>query len=77
MAISIHPHDAALGAEVSGIDCAKPLDGDAIKTIKAAWDKYLVLILKMPSSYIVQEYSLEKILEKELETLKYFLKKDL
>ncbi|MBT3791613.1 MAG: TauD/TfdA family dioxygenase [Rhodospirillales bacterium] len=46
MAISIHPHDAALGAEVSGIDCAKPLDGDAIKTIKAAWDKYLVLILR-------------------------------
>ncbi len=44
MAISIKNLNAALGAEVSGIDLAKPVARDDIKAIEAAWSERLVVV---------------------------------
>src|SRR5439155_6752846 len=44
MAISIRNLDAALGAEVSGIDLSKPVARDDVKTIEDAWDERLVVV---------------------------------
>lgn len=44
MGISIQPLAEALGARITGIDLARPLDARTVSDIKAAWLKYLVLI---------------------------------
>jgi taurine dioxygenase len=44
MAISITNLDAALGAEVSGIDLSKPAAPDAVKTIEDVWNRRLVVV---------------------------------
>ncbi len=44
--IKVTPLSAACGAEISGIDLSKPLSRQEVEAVKAAWDKYLVLIFR-------------------------------
>src|SRR3954468_9416803 len=44
MTLSIRPLDAALGAEISGIDLSQPLTQTTIKTIEDAWRERLVVV---------------------------------
>lgn len=46
MAIEIKPTGAALGAEVSGIDLSRELDGASWATIRDAWHRHLVLLFR-------------------------------
>jgi taurine dioxygenase len=39
------PKDAILGAEIRGLDAAKPLAAEQLSALEAAWRKYLVLHL--------------------------------
>lgn len=41
--ISLHPFDAALGAEVRGIDLNQPLSDELVEAVRAAWAEHLVL----------------------------------
>ena len=41
--IEVQRSEYGLGADVSGIDLSKPLAGDTLSVIKAAWAEYLVL----------------------------------
>jgi taurine dioxygenase len=43
---SVIPSGKALGAEVTGIDLARPLTGDALEFVKAAWRDHLVLLFR-------------------------------
>ncbi|MGH8644034.1 MAG: hypothetical protein ACREX4_06070 [Gammaproteobacteria bacterium] len=40
MSLSIHPFEAALGAEVRGIDLSSDIDDATFERIKAAWNRY-------------------------------------
>jgi taurine dioxygenase len=42
----IIPYDAAIGAEVCGIDLSKPLDAAVFARIEAAYDRYTVLVFR-------------------------------
>ena len=42
----ILPYDAALGAEVCGIDLARPLSDDVLDGLAAAWAEHLVLVFR-------------------------------
>jgi taurine dioxygenase len=44
MALSVRNLDAALGAEIGGIDVSKPVAADDVKTIEAAWRERLVVV---------------------------------
>src|SRR5262249_13100074 len=46
MAISIKDLDAPLGAEVSGVDLAKPLARDDVDAIEQAWRERLVVVVR-------------------------------
>jgi len=41
--ITVIPTGTALGADITGVDLSRPLDGAAFKTIEAAWHQHLVL----------------------------------
>jgi len=41
--ISVKPTGAALGADVTGVDLARPLDDATFRAIEAAWHRHLVL----------------------------------
>jgi taurine dioxygenase len=45
MSLSIRNLDAALGAEISGIDVSQPLSRDEIDAIEKAWRERLVIVL--------------------------------
>lgn len=40
---TIHPFDAALGADVQDIDLNQPLDQEQVRSLQAAWAEHLVL----------------------------------
>ena len=44
--IEIVPHDAALGASVSGVDLRDPLDDEALALIRAALAEHQVLFFR-------------------------------
>jgi alpha-ketoglutarate-dependent taurine dioxygenase len=44
--IQIKPLSPACGAEISGIDLAKPLTEQQVRAIKDAWNKHLVLVFR-------------------------------
>jgi len=44
--MDIKPIAAGLGAEVTGIDLAQPLDAATVKELRQAWLKYLVLLFR-------------------------------
>lgn len=44
--VKIEPLDAALGAEVTGIDLTKPQDDDTIARLQRAFQDYLVLVIR-------------------------------
>jgi len=46
MAISIHPFDSALGAEVRGIDLSRPTDGDGFAIVREAHEEHSVLLFR-------------------------------
>ncbi|MGH8605282.1 MAG: TauD/TfdA dioxygenase family protein [Gammaproteobacteria bacterium] len=46
MSRSIHPFEAALGAEVRGIDLSTDINDAAFEQIKAAWNQYSVLLFR-------------------------------
>ena len=41
--LTVIPTGAALGADIAGVDLARPIDGAAFKAIEAAWHEHLVL----------------------------------
>jgi taurine dioxygenase len=45
-AIGIHPVAGALGAEVSSVDLARPLDDAAVAALRQAWLEHLVLFFR-------------------------------
>jgi len=45
-AIRIAPLDAPLGAEIRGLDAARPLAPDALEALVGAWRRHLVLLLR-------------------------------
>jgi taurine dioxygenase len=46
MSVKVTPASAALGAEISGVDLSSPLDESVIATLRAAFDKHIVLIFR-------------------------------
>ena len=44
---SLHPH---IGAEVAGVDLARPLDSQTLKTIEAAWNSHALVFPEQPIS---------------------------
>ena len=42
--MNIKPFDAGLGAEVQGLDISRPLDGETVAAVRAAWLDRLVLV---------------------------------
>jgi taurine dioxygenase len=44
--VKVTPLSPACGAELSGIDLSKPLSRQQVDAVKAAWDKYLVLVFR-------------------------------
>jgi len=46
MAVTIHPLDAALGAEVRGIDLSRPLSAEDRNVVHTAWLDHLVLLFR-------------------------------
>jgi taurine dioxygenase len=49
MAISITPAGAALGADIGGLDLAKPLSADDEKAVMDAWRDHLVILFREQS----------------------------
>ena len=45
-AMGIHPVAGALGAEVSGLDLARPLDDATVAALRQAWLEHLVLFFR-------------------------------
>ena len=45
--LKIEPLDAPLGARVSGLDLAQPLDAATVKTLTDAWHNHLVLLFRV------------------------------
>lgn len=46
MPITVHPTDAALGAEIRGVNLSRPLSADDAQAIHAAWIEHLVLLFR-------------------------------
>jgi len=44
--ITVTPSGAACGVEVGGVDASKPLDPHTVATLREAWLKHLVLVLR-------------------------------
>ena len=44
--MKIHPFDAPLGAEITGINLTDDLDISTIKALNAAWAEYIVLCIR-------------------------------
>lgn len=49
MSLSIHPFDAALGAEVRGVDLSETLDEAAFRRIERAYNEHSVLLFRAQS----------------------------
>ena len=45
-AIGVHPVGGAIGAELSGVDLAKPLDDATVAAIRQAWLEHLVIFFR-------------------------------
>ena len=45
-ALTVTPISGALGAEVAGVDLARPLDDATVKALRTAWLEYLVLFFR-------------------------------
>lgn len=46
MRMDIRPFDAALGAEIRGVNLAEPLDDDTLRAIEDAWNEYSLLLFR-------------------------------
>ena len=46
MALTVHPFDTALAAEIRGLDLSCDIDGDTFEQIESAWNKYSVLVFR-------------------------------
>ena len=46
MTITVTPLTPNIGAEISGVDCRKPLDGAAIERIHRAWLDHVVIVFR-------------------------------
>ena len=44
--IEVTPLSAACGAEIKGIDLTRPLSDEAVRVVKDAWAKHLVLVFR-------------------------------
>lgn len=43
---TVHPADAALGAEIRNIDLSRPCSGETLDALRAAWLEHLVLVFR-------------------------------
>ena len=46
MAVSIHPCDTVLGAEVRGLDLAEPIDEESFEVVRQAYEQHSVLLFR-------------------------------
>lgn len=46
MTVSIHPFEAALGAEVSGLDLSRPVDDESFTMVREAYEEHSVLLFR-------------------------------
>ena len=46
MTVSIHPFDAALGAEVRGLDLSRPVDDESFAIVRDAYEQRAVLLFR-------------------------------
>ena len=46
MPFEIRPFDTAIGAEIAGIDLARPLDADTFRALEGAWNRHSVLVFR-------------------------------
>jgi taurine dioxygenase len=46
MSVTVTPIKAPLGAEVSGVDLSRPLDGADIASLRSAFDEHIVLVFR-------------------------------
>ncbi len=46
MTLDLHPLSDALGAEVRGLDLARPLDGETVAALRSAWLDHLILLFR-------------------------------
>jgi alpha-ketoglutarate-dependent taurine dioxygenase len=46
MTVSIEPFDAALGAEVRGLDLSRPVDDETFERVRAAYEEHSVLLFR-------------------------------
>ena len=46
MAVSIHPSDRVLGAEVRGLDLSRPIDDESFSIVRDAYERYSVLLFR-------------------------------
>ena len=44
--LTVTPLSPVLGAEISGVDLSRPLTPDEVEQIRAAWQKYIVLVIR-------------------------------
>jgi taurine dioxygenase len=44
--VTVRPLSATVGGEVVGLDLSRPLDRDAVDGLKAAWDRYALLLFR-------------------------------
>jgi len=44
--LDIRPLSDALGAEIRGVDLSRPLDGETVAAIEAAWQEHIVLLFR-------------------------------
>jgi taurine dioxygenase len=46
MKLEIRPFDGVLGAEVAGVNLARPMDKDTFRSLEAAWNQHSVLVFR-------------------------------
>lgn len=46
MKLQIRPFDGVLGAEVAGVNLARPMDKDTFRSVEAAWNQHSVLVFR-------------------------------
>ena len=74
MTLDIDPFDAAVGAEVRGVDLAQPMDDQTFKEIEAAYNTYAVLLFRDQKINETQHLSFSrKFGELEVHVLEQYL----
>jgi taurine dioxygenase len=44
MSVNVRPLSATIGAEIAGVDCARPFDAETLQAVRQAWRDHAVLV---------------------------------